>query len=417
MYNVSLKNGIRAIAVALPLSMGLALVSGRSVIVSWGCVAAVITIAAFILYRIAAGIRAFTSVAGALSSGAVNVRFPETGTAELDAIGGFLNAFLERRERNTARLMQTSDRLAGNAGGLATSAESFERSMLGLLHSLGQVQAVSKTNSKDIDATSDTASAISAGTQNVASVTATMSEHAIRLKDRTEAAQGDVSETVEHIGSVRDTFGSLVQAVDLLAERASGITTVLQAITAVAEQTNLLALNAAIEAARAGEAGRGFAVVAEEIRHLVTDSNHAAKQIRELASSMLSVTSDVQERVKSGAVRIEDAGSRLRSMESGLEEVLGAAATIASQVEQVAGVTREQAGSAENMAEAMKRLSKATEEVDSLVHAATEEAGGIRNGFHGIVTISEELSAVSNELSSSAKARAKATALALEPGK
>ena len=51
------------------------------------------------------------------------------------------------------------------------------------------------------------------------------------------------------------------------------------------------------------------------------------------------------------------------------------------------------------------------------VHAATEEAGGIRNGFHGIVTISEELSAVSNELSSSAKARAKATALALEPGK
>ena len=69
------------------------------------------------------------------------------------------------------------------------------------------------------------------------------------------------------------------------------------------------------------------------------------------------------------------------------------------------------------MADAMKRLSKATEEVDSLVHAATEEASGIRKGFHGIVTISEELSAVSNELSSSAKARAKATAPALEPGK
>jgi hypothetical protein len=58
-----------------------------------GCVAAVITIAAFILHRIAAGVRAFSSVAGALSSGAVNVRFPETGTAELDAIGGSSTPF------------------------------------------------------------------------------------------------------------------------------------------------------------------------------------------------------------------------------------------------------------------------------------------------------------------------------------
>ena len=68
------------------------------------------------------------------------------------------------------------------------------------------------------------------------------------------------------------------------------------------------------------------------------------------------------------------------------------------------------------MAGAMKRLAKATEEVDSLVHAATEEAGGIRKGFHDIVAISEELSVVSNELSSSAKARAKAAPLALAQG-
>ncbi len=413
---VSLKHSILAILIALPASVGLAFVSGRAVVVSWGCVAAVVAVAAFILYRIGAGIRAFMSVASALSSGAVNVRFPETGSAELDAIGRALNAFLERRERNTARLMQTSDRLAGNSNGLATSAEGFERSMLGLIHSFGKIRALSMTNSKDIDAASETASDISAGTQNVASVTATMSEQAGHLRNRAEAAREDVRETVEHIGSVRDTFGTLIQAVDLLAERASGITTVLQAITAVAEQTNLLALNAAIEAARAGEAGRGFAVVAEEIRHLVTDSNRAASQIRELAASMISVTSDVQERVRGGAVRVEDAGGRLRSMEAGLEDVLGAVSRIASQVERVADVTREQACSTENMAGAMKRLAKATEEVDSLVHAATEEAGGIRKRFHDIVAISEELSVVSNELSSSAKARAKAAPLALAQG-
>ncbi len=58
-------------------------------------------------------------------------------------------------------------------------------------------------------------------------------------------------------------------------------------ILAISAQTNLLALNASIEAARAGESGKGFAVVANEIRTFADNTKEAVDKIQEMTQSII----------------------------------------------------------------------------------------------------------------------------------
>jgi methyl-accepting chemotaxis protein WspA len=83
---------------------------------------------------------------------------------------------------------------------------------------------------------------------------------------------------------------------EIIAEKAAAIGTVVVTITKVAEQTNLLSVNAAIEAEKAGDAGLGFLVVAREIRRLADQTAGASLDIERIVGQMQSsVTAGVEE--------------------------------------------------------------------------------------------------------------------------
>ena len=78
----------------------------------------------------------------------------------------------------------------------------------------------------------------------------------------------------------------IADRLEIIAEKAAAISTVVTTITKVAEQTNLLSVNAAIEAEKAGDAGFGFLVVAREIRRLADQTSGASLDIARIVGQM-----------------------------------------------------------------------------------------------------------------------------------
>ncbi len=131
---------------------------------------------------------------------------------------------------------------------------------------------------------------MSAAVDEVASNAASASQAAATSSTTAFSGRSRVEETVTAINEMVASVGSTSNEVKGLAERATGISKVLDVIRAIAEQTNLLALNAAIEAARAGEAGRGFAVVADEVRALAHRTQESTREIEQMINAIQSGT-------------------------------------------------------------------------------------------------------------------------------
>jgi methyl-accepting chemotaxis protein len=125
-----------------------------------------------------------------------------------------------------------------------------------------------------------------------------------------------------------------------------------------AHQTNLLALNAAVEAARAGESGRGFAVVAAEVRSLAERSQAAGREINALAVSSLDTA--------------EQAGKLLDVIVPAIQQTAGL-------VQDIAASSDGQASAAKQIAEAVKRLSKITQESASASEDLSATAAEMRD--------------------------------------
>ncbi|MDN0076817.1 methyl-accepting chemotaxis protein [Crenobacter sp. SG2303] len=199
----------------------------------------------------------------------------------------------------------------------------LEASYNPVLDSTGKVQSVIKFAS-DITAQVHQANA----ERDAAMLAYHSSQQTLSLSD------SGVIGVQQSIGEIQEMAGNLESAgqnIQGLGARSQEITSIVQTIRDIADQTNLLALNAAIEAARAGETGRGFAVVADEVRKLAERTASSTSEITRMVNDIQQQTAqavrNVQEllqQAQHSVSMVQAAGDTIGQIRDGAESVVGA---------------------------------------------------------------------------------------------
>jgi methyl-accepting chemotaxis protein WspA len=107
-----------------------------------------------------------------------------------------------------------------------------------------------------------------------------------RTAEAAAAGRGRLDAMAASMSQLDGATAEIGDRLEVIAEKAAAIGSVVVTITKVAEQTNLLSVNAAIEAEKAGDAGYGFLVVAREIRRLADQTAVATLDIERMVRQM-----------------------------------------------------------------------------------------------------------------------------------
>jgi hemerythrin-like metal-binding protein len=303
------------------------------------------------------------------------------GTERGDEIGAMAKAvevFKEnmiKAERLTQEQLQAADKEKETQvvreirqGQVGEYIEDFDLTMLTVMERLSKADAILKETAESVaggaDETTSQATTVAAASEEASTNVQTVAAAAEELSNSITEISSQVSRstdiTAKAVGLANDTTGKIA----ILEKSVSGISEVVDLITAIAEQTNLLALNATIEAARAGDAGKGFAVVASEVKNLASQTARATEDIT-------SQIGQIQ-----GSTR--DSATAMRGIAEVINQVDEIAASISAAVEEQGAATQEIARNVEQAANGTAEVSQSISMVQHSASKASEDGASIR---------------------------------------
>jgi methyl-accepting chemotaxis protein len=284
------------------------------------------------------------------------------GGDELGKLAHGLNQMVARMKNMATRTRAVTENLNAAAMGILASAR--EQSAV-----IGQQVAAYQETNATMQQVSKSCFQIS---EKANQVTVTAEAVSIANTSGLDAVQ-KTNQTVE---AIHEQAEAVAQNIVSLSEKTQAVGDILATVNDIAEQSHLLALNAAIEAAAAGEHGRSFSVVAGEIKNLADQSKAATVQVKtilgdiqkEINTSVM-LTEEAVKRVDLGKHQADLAASAIRNMAANIDQSVQAFQQI------VAGTNQQQIGF-ENVMQAMKDLSRGSEQAATSTRA-TEKAAAI----------------------------------------
>ncbi len=241
---------------------------------------------------------------------------------------------------------------------------------------------------------------VSASAQQIAAMSASVTDLTEKTAKTTQTGQQAVDKAVTQMAIIGDRTQQVHTAIHNLTLSNRQIQEIVAFISGIAAETNLLALNAAIEAARAGEQGRGFAVVATEVRKLAEQSRESSLQINSLiqanqenidstVAAMKSAAADVQ----TGISVVGEAGQAFAEITGHVNHVLLQVTEISSSIQQVALGNQQMVGS-------IQRIRSFSQDTSERVQAVTNTMEEQAISINHMAGASQSLTAMALELQS-----------------
>ena len=200
---------------------------------------------------------------------------------------------------------------------------------------------------------------------------------ALRSVEYAKKGGTTVRRNIEGMDRIRETIQETSKRIKRLGESSQEIGDIVELINDIAEQTNILALNAAIQAAMAGEAGRGFAVVADEVQRLAERSSNATKQIEALVKTIQTDTNEAVISMEQSTAGVVN-GARLAE-ESGeaLEEIVKVSEDLSSLIQNISSSARQQSRASANISETMHVIQEITTQTSAGTNETSASIGNL----------------------------------------
>jgi methyl-accepting chemotaxis protein len=269
-----------------------------------------------------------------------------------------------------AELMQIGEQISAAAAELAITAQ-------GSAHSADEQRVQTDHVATALDA-------IAGAIKEVAQHTVSASESAARASASVRSGDEAVALTSAKMMEITERSAEAAKSIEELVGQSEAIGRAAGLIREIASQTNLLALNAAIEAARAGENGKGFAVVAAEVRRLAEQSGAATQEIEAMIASVQAQARSALEKTRAEHVQIAEGGVLTETIRESFTLIRASVSTVDSMMEQIA--------------EAAKRQTATSEELNLNLHEIAETIGRAAVTAHESSDASADLSRISEQM-------------------